>query len=115
MSTAQPSCGKHASGMPRVQVAEILRAVSAEFGVPEAELLSPHRTPASCIPRHAVMGLARQLTRHSSTALGPLQRRDHTTILSASRRHAERLAQDPDYAARVRAVSQRLQRNMSDA
>jgi chromosomal replication initiation ATPase DnaA len=100
---------------PRVPVAAILRAVSAEFGIPEAELLSPRRMARSCVPRHAVMGLARQMTRHSSTALGRMLRRDHTTVLSASRRHAERLARDPDYAARVRAVSERLQRSLSNA
>jgi chromosomal replication initiator protein len=99
----------------RVPVAAILRAVSAEWAIPEAELLSHRRMARSCIPRHAVMGLARQMTRHTSTALGRMLRRDHTTVLFASRRHAERLARDPHYAARVRAVSERLQRSLSDA
>lgn len=124
MSAAQPSCGEHASGvtcgehasgMPPVTVAAILRAVSAEWAIPETELLAHRRAPATEGPRCAVMGLARAMTPHSFPALGRMLKRDHTTVLAASRRHAERMENDPHYAARIRAVSERLQRSMSDA
>lgn len=101
--------------LPRVTVGSILRAVSAEFGIPELELLAHRRMKRSCVPRHAVMGLARSLTPYSLPQIGRAMRRDHTTVLAGIHRHQERLEQDPDYAAQIRAVSERLQGAKSDA
>lgn len=101
--------------LPTPTVAAILRAVSAEFGIPETELLSDRQMRRSYVPRHAVMGLARSMTLQSLPQIGRAMRRDHTSVLSGIRRHEARLAADPQYAARVSAVSERLQRSMSDA
>jgi chromosomal replication initiator protein len=100
---------------PAITVGAILRAVSATFEIRETEILSERRMQRSCIPRHAVMGLARDLTPYSLPRIGRALGRDHTTVLNGIGRHEARLAQDPDYAARIRAVSERLQRSLSDA
>ena len=113
MSTAPDPIGM--APLPRITVLAILRAVSAEFGVSEIELISHRQMQRSCVPRHAVMGLAREMTLQSLPQIGRALRRDHTVVAYGSRRHEQRLKDDPDYAARIRAVSERLQRSMSDA
>lgn len=100
---------------PRVTVATIVQAVSAEFGVSERELLSERRMQRSTVPRHAVMALAREMTPHTLSTIGRAIRRDHTSVHYGIQRHEARLAADPEYAAHIRAVSERLQRSMSDA
>ncbi len=93
----------------------ILDEVSAEFGVPVPEILSPWREERLLPARHAAMALARRLTKLSTPQIGRAMRRDHTTVLAGIAAHERREATSPEIAARVRAVSQRLQRSMSDA
>lgn len=100
---------------PSVTVRAIVRAVAATFEVREMEILSERRAPRSCIPRHAVMGLARNLTPHSFPKIARALGRDHTTVMKGVARHEARLAQEPAYAARIRAAEERLQRSLNDA
>jgi hypothetical protein len=96
---------------PPVQVRDIVAAVAEAFETSSVELLSERRQRALCQPRAAAMGLARELTLHSLPALGRLLHRDHTTVMHGARRHAEHLAQDPDYAARVSRARATLERS----
>lgn len=97
---------------PSVTVRAIVRAVADTFEVREVEILSERRAPRSCVPRHAVMGLARNLTTHSFPKIARALGRDHTTVMKGVQRHEARLALDPDYAARIRAAEERLQRSL---
>lgn len=99
----------------RITVRAILDEVSAEFGVPVPEILSPWREERLLPARHASMALARRLTKLSLPQIGRAMRRDHTTVLAGIAAHERREAASPEIAARTRAVSQRLQRSMSDA
>lgn len=102
------------AGAPEgVSLQEILDEVAQEFDV-EVRLLRSERRGQSLIqPRQAAMGLARDLTRRSYPTIGRILGRDHTTVIAGCRSHTRRLATDPDYAARVRAVSERLQRRLN--
>ncbi len=91
-----------------ITVRAILDEVSAEFGVPVPEILSPWREARLLPARHAAMALAKRLTKLSLPQIGRVMRRDHTTVLSGIAAHERREATSPEIAARVRAVSQRL-------
>lgn len=100
------------SHVPRaggLTVAEILIEASAEFEIPVADLLSPWREARLLPARHASMWLARRLTRQSLPAIGRAMRRDHTTVRHGVTETERRMAADPEFAARLRAVSERLQ------
>jgi chromosomal replication initiator protein len=76
-------------------VGEIQAAVGEHFGLSGKELLSSSRTPRIAWPRQLAMYLARELTGESLPAIGRhFGGRDHTTVLHACRRTAERIADD---------------------
>ena len=60
-------------------------------------------------PRQLAMYLARELTGQTLPAIGrAFGGRDHTTVLHACRRTAERMAADPDAQRTVRDLTERL-------
>ncbi len=76
-------------------IAEIQEAVGAHFGLSPEELLSSARTARIAWPRQVAMYLARELTSESLPAIGRhFGGRDHTTVLHAWRRTAERMVSD---------------------
>jgi len=93
----------------------IIAEVAHEFGVEARQICSEMRSQRYAQPRQAAMGLARALTGRSYPTIGRILKRDHTTVVQGCRSHLRRMAADPDYAARVRAVSERLERRLSDA
>jgi chromosomal replication initiation ATPase DnaA len=102
------------TGAP-ITLRAILDEVSAEFRVPVPEILSPWREERLLPARHAAMALARRFTKLSLPQIGRAMRRDHSTVLAGIAAHERREATSPEIAARIRAVSERLQRSMSDA
>lgn len=77
-------------------------AVSREFGVSMADLISHRRFWHIARPRQVAMYLAEKLTGKSLPQIGLfLGGRDHTTVLHGVRRIAAMLACDPELAARV--------------
>jgi chromosomal replication initiator protein len=61
------------------------------------------------------MYLARELTTHSLPAIGQaFGGRNHTTVLHACKRAAERVATDPDASDMVRTLSERLNADRQD-
>jgi chromosomal replication initiator protein len=76
-------------------VKEIQTAACRHFGISSEELLSAGRTARVTWPRQVAMFLARELTGESLPAIGrQFGGRDHTTVLHACRRTAERIAGD---------------------
>jgi chromosomal replication initiator protein len=70
---------------------EIARSVAERHGLTLADLKGPARSPTFARPRQEAMALIRQLTDHSLPKIGGFFNRDHTTVLHACRRHAERV------------------------
>ncbi len=86
-------------------IATIQDAVCAHFAISREELLSRSRAQRLAWPRHVAMYLARELTEHSLPLIGrEFADRDHSTVLNACRRAAERLQSD----AQAHSVVERL-------
>ena len=82
---------------PRSTVAEIQRATCELFGISGEELISSSRTPRVAWPRQVAMYLARELTGQSLPSIGrQFGDRDHTTVLHACKRTAQRIEADVD-------------------
>jgi chromosomal replication initiator protein len=98
------------SGDPRaVTVADIQAVVAEAFGVTVADIRSARRSQQYVRPRQVAMYLARELTDQSLPRIGDGFCRDHTTVLYAVRRVAERIREDrleynlvQDLIARIR-------------
>src|SRR4051812_29005625 len=99
-----------APGSSRAPTVERIQARPAEeFGLTRDELLSQSRRPALAWPRQVAMYLAREHTSETLPAIGArFGGRNHTTVLHAWRRTAERIARDPEAFDAVRRVTERL-------
>ncbi|WP_299440233.1 helix-turn-helix domain-containing protein [uncultured Rhodospira sp.] len=86
-------------------IRRIVLATSDVWGVSVLDLLSDRRAGRIVAARQAAMTLARDLTLASYPAIARAFRRsDHTTVMHACRRTAQRAAGDPEVAARMEAV-----------
>lgn len=94
-----PAKHDHSPSDSREDVAKLKQiiAVTARFfSVTQAALIGPSRRTSLVEARNVAVHLARRLTNLSYADVGRgLGRRDHTTIMHAERRLAERLAHDP--------------------
>jgi chromosomal replication initiator protein len=78
-------------------VREIQERTAEAFGVSIEALLSPSRAAGLAWPRQIAMYLSRELTDQTLPAIGKaFGGRNHTTVLHAYKRTAERIAGDPD-------------------
>ena len=95
-----------AGGPPTVQVIQEL--VAEAFGLTREELLSPSRAARVAWPRQVAMYLSRQHTHETLPAIGRhFGGRDHSTVLHACKRAANRLGTDPEaYDAVTRITAQ---------
>jgi chromosomal replication initiator protein len=76
-------------------VAEIQELTAEAFGISVADLVSQSRAGAVAWPRQVAMYLARELTEQTLPAIGrAFGGRNHTTVLHAYKRTAERIAGD---------------------
>jgi chromosomal replication initiator protein len=93
-----------------VVTVELVQDLTCEhFGLTREELLSASRTQRVTWPRQVAMFLAREHTDESLPGIGRrFGGRDHTTVLHACRRTAERLAVDEDAHEAVRVLTARL-------
>jgi chromosomal replication initiator protein len=88
---------------------EIQEQVCAAFDVSLDQLLSTSRTATVAWPRQVAMYLARELTDATLPAIGrAFGGRNHTTVLHAHRRTAERIASDPEAYDAVRRITLEL-------
>ena len=93
-------------------VTEIQEETCEAFGVSMDALLSPSRAAPVAWPRQVAMYLSRELTDQTLPAIGKaFGGRNHTTVLHACRRAAERIAEDPDAYEAVRRLTERLGHN----
>jgi chromosomal replication initiator protein len=90
-------------------VREIQEETCAAFGVSLEQLLSTSRAAPVAWPRQVAMYLARELTDQTLPAIGrAFGGRNHTTVLHACRRTAERMATDRAAYDAVRRLTERL-------
>jgi chromosomal replication initiator protein len=96
-----------AAGPPTVERIQLL--VAQAFGLTREELLSPNRSARVAWPRQVAMYLARQHTTDTLPAIGrSFGGRDHSTVMHACKRTADRLGADPDAYEAVRALTEQL-------
>jgi chromosomal replication initiator protein len=90
-------------------VSEIQQQTADAFGISVQALLSSSRSGAVAWPRQVAMYLARELTDQTLPAIGrAFGGRNHTTVLHAYKRTAERIAGDPDAFETVRRLTEAL-------
>jgi chromosomal replication initiator protein len=90
-------------------VEEIQERTAEAFGVSVDALLSPSRAGGLAWPRQVAMYLARELTDQTLPAIGrAFGGRNHTTVLHAYKRTAERIAGDPQAFEIVRRLTELL-------
>jgi chromosomal replication initiator protein len=98
-----------APGHSRASVTAITEAACEHFGLTPEELLSTTRATRIAWPRQVAMYIARELTDESLPALGrQFGGRDHTTVLHAWRRTAERISKDEQARDTVHSLLARL-------
>jgi chromosomal replication initiator protein len=90
-------------------VREIQESICEAFGITIDDLLSPRRGNAVAWPRQVAMYLARELTDQTLPAIGrQFGNRNHTTVLHACKRTAERMAVDRDAYDTIRGLTELL-------
>jgi chromosomal replication initiator protein len=101
-----PELRKRAAAMT---VAEIQQRTAEAFGISIDALVSTSRGAAVAWPRQIAMYLARELTSQSLPAIGhAFGGRNHTTVLHACKRTAQRIADDPEAFEVVRRLTEIL-------
>lgn len=101
--------------LARPSLARVLDEVAAEFRIPVSEIRAPWRHARLMPARQAAAVLARRHTRLPLQVIARAMARDHTTILHNLAVGERKQIDDPEFAARLGAVSQRLEGAMSDA
>jgi chromosomal replication initiator protein len=100
---------------PTPTVERIQDLTAEQFGLTREELLSHDRRPAVAWPRQIAMYLAREHTGQTLPAIAVrFGGRNHTTVLHACRRTAERMASDPEAFDAVRRLTNRLRAHEAD-
>jgi chromosomal replication initiator protein len=90
-------------------VREIQEQTAEAFGISVEALVSASRVGSLAWPRQVAMYLARELTDQTLPAIGrEFGGRNHTTVLHAYKRTAERIAGDPDAFETVRRLTEAL-------
>jgi chromosomal replication initiator protein len=97
------------AGESRLTVEAIQEATAVAFGLTRDELLSEGRAARLTWPRQVAMYLAREHTPETLPAIGArFGGRNHTTVLHACRRTAQRIATDPEALEMVRRLTEHL-------
>jgi chromosomal replication initiator protein len=106
-----PGTGRDA----RQTIDRILELSASTFGFTIEEILSHDRRPALASARQVAMYLVREHTGETLPAIGRrFGGRNHTTVMHACRRTAERLARDPELFDSVRRLTDELHRTGDD-
>ena len=92
-----------------ISVDDIRRVVAAHFKLAPEALVSRKRTSAIAFPRQVAMYLARMLTNLSLSDIGlRFGKRDHTTVIHACDKVAERVRTDPKFSALVESLADEI-------
>jgi chromosomal replication initiator protein len=98
-----------------ITVERIQDIVCDTFGVSRDELLSSSRAARLAWPRQVAMYLARENTDATLPSIGrSFGGRNHTTVMHACRRTADRIAGDPEAYEAVRSLTTRLRGTGAD-
>ena len=98
-----------ASRQGQPTMAEILTLVTETFDVKLSELQSKRRTNTITYPRQIAMYVARQVTKHSLEEIGGFfGGRDHSTVIYAVEKIAQRIAEDPRCKTVVESLIEKL-------
>jgi len=101
--------GRERTRTPRtISIQEIQTIVAENFSITTEELGSASRAARVAWPRQLAMYLAREHTAQSLPAIGRAFGRDHTTVMHACRRTAERIRTDPSAAQTADELSRKL-------
>ena len=93
----------------RRTVEDIQQRICEAFGLSMEDLVSTSRAAPVTWPRHVAMYLARELTDQTLPAIGrAFGGRNHTTVLHACKRTAERIATDREAFDTVRRLAEEL-------
>lgn len=96
-----------------VSIPQILEAVCEYYDVKKSDVQGKRRNRSVALPRQVCMHLARELTPYSLEEIGSFfGGRDHTTVLHAARRIAERQGEDPHLSAALSGLKSRLQNSL---
>jgi chromosomal replication initiator protein len=86
-----------------VTIPSLQKAVAEHFDIRVEEMRAKRRTKGVAFPRQVAMYLARELTDASLPRIGEeFGGRDHTTVMHACDRVKAAIAQDPQFAARLK-------------
>ncbi|MGI8580090.1 MAG: chromosomal replication initiator protein DnaA [Solirubrobacteraceae bacterium] len=100
---------------PSRSVHEVQSATCEAFSISLEELLSASRSQRLAWPRQVAMYLARELTDQTLPAIGrEFGGRNHTTVIHACKRTAERIGADREAYSIVNSITQRLQEPHGD-
>lgn len=92
----------------RLTLEEITKAVSEDFGVEEAKIVSRSRIHAGALPRKVCMYLARSLTDLSLHSIGAHYNRDYSTVIFNLKAAFKLISEDDGLAARVARIRNSL-------
>ncbi|MEE9394202.1 MAG: chromosomal replication initiator protein DnaA [Planctomycetota bacterium] len=99
MANAKTALGDLGSGKRRVNVDQVIEAVTDHYRVRLSELQSQKRLQSITLPRQVCMYLIRKLTNHSLSEIGGyFGGRDHSTVLYAIDKIQKKVETDPDLA-----------------
>ncbi|MTD45541.1 chromosomal replication initiator protein DnaA [Conexibacter sp. W3-3-2] len=99
----------------RIDMEQIQDLVCDAFSITREELLGSDRSARVSWPRQLAMYLAREHTDATLPAIGrSFGGKNHTTVMYACRKTAERLATDPDALATVDDLTRRLRADRQD-
>ncbi len=88
---------------------DILEAVSRYYSVSVQDMIGASRVKEILIPRQIVMYLGRKYLRMSTVRLGEIfSGRDHTTVMNACEKIAEKMQNDSQLLREVRAIEQEV-------
>jgi chromosomal replication initiator protein len=112
LDLAQQTLANLVERKQHVTVSDIIAAVSAHYGISEAEVTGPSRQKEYVLPRQMVMYLAREETRASLPEIGQtLGGRDHTTILYGNQKIAAEVERKDALRRDLIAIRERLYRD----
>jgi chromosomal replication initiator protein len=111
LDLAQQALSSLVERRQRVNLSDIISAVSAHYGVSEEEVLGPSRQKEFVLPRQMVMYLAREETNASLPEIGQaLGGRDHTTVLYGNQKMAGEIERKDTLRRDLVAIRERLYR-----
>ncbi|ANC70346.1 chromosomal replication initiator protein DnaA [Deinococcus radiodurans] len=93
----------------KVEMTDVLRQVAAHYGTTPDLIRGSGRARDIVVPRQVAQYLIRALTDHSLPEIGQFFGRDHSTVMHAVSKITEQMGKDPELAATVNTLRNRIQ------